>query len=94
MALKLRQGQVWKHGTEYIRIVELERLRVGFKLFKNIQTGAGSHHEASKKEFCRLLKNCTLMESGSALTTQPAMPAEAARGSQSKRRQPTRPVGF
>ena len=26
MTLKLRQGQVWKHGSEFIRIVKLERL--------------------------------------------------------------------
>ena len=30
MALKLQQGQVWKHGAEFIRIVHLARLEVGY----------------------------------------------------------------
>jgi hypothetical protein len=40
--MKLCQGQVWKSGKEYIRIVKLERL-------------------ASKKDFCRLLKQARLL---------------------------------
>jgi hypothetical protein len=61
MALKLRQGQVWKHGDEFIRIVRLERLEVGYKVVKNLKTGEGQHHHTSKKDFCRLLKNGTLL---------------------------------
>ena len=30
MAMKLCQGQVWKKGGEYIRIVRLERLEVEY----------------------------------------------------------------
>ena len=30
-AVKLQQGQVWKQGGEYIRIVRLERLEVEYK---------------------------------------------------------------
>jgi len=61
MALKLRQGHVWKHGDEFIRIVQLARLEVGYKVVKDLKTGEGSHHHASKKDFCRLLKSATLL---------------------------------
>lgn len=61
MALKLRQGQIWKSGEDYIRIVHLERLEVGYKVIKNRKTGEGKHIVTSKKDFCRLLKTCTLL---------------------------------
>jgi len=61
MALKLQQGQVWKHGAEFIRIVHLARLEVGYKVVKNLKTGDGKHHQTSKKDFCRLLKSATLL---------------------------------
>jgi hypothetical protein len=62
MALKLQQGQIWKHGDAFIRIVHLERLEVGYKIVKNLKTGEGEHRHTSKKDFCRLLKACTLLE--------------------------------
>ncbi|MGV3771447.1 MAG: hypothetical protein ACO1QB_01000 [Verrucomicrobiales bacterium] len=58
--MKLQQGQVWKTGEQYIRIVHLERLEVKYKAMENLQTGAGTHHHVTKKEFCRLIKNATL----------------------------------
>jgi hypothetical protein len=61
MALKLQQGQVWNHGDEFIRIVRLARLEVGYKVMKNLKTGEGTHHHASKKEFCRLIKSAILL---------------------------------
>ena len=61
MTLKLQQGQVWKHGDEFIRIVQLERLEVGYKVVKHLQSGSGEHRHTSKKDFCRLLKSCTLL---------------------------------
>jgi hypothetical protein len=61
MALKLRQGQVWQRGDEFIRIVDLARLEVGYKVLKSLQTGEGTHQRSSKKEFCRLLKSATLL---------------------------------
>jgi hypothetical protein len=66
---KLRQGQVWKRGHEFIRIVRLERLEVGYKIVKNLKTGEGEHQVTSKKDFCRLLKECTQ------LARKPAEPA-------------------
>jgi hypothetical protein len=68
MPLKLRQGQVWKLGNDFIRIVDLARLEVGYKLMKNLETGEGSHHRSSKKDFCRLLKSATLLSSRSRAT--------------------------
>jgi hypothetical protein len=62
MVLKLRQGQIWQQGAEFIRIVHLERLEVGYKTFKNLKSGDGEHHLTSKKDFCRLLKSATLLE--------------------------------
>ena len=59
--MKLRQGQVWKLGDQYIRIVHLERLEVEYKTMQDLATKVGTAHHVSKKEFCRLLKNAKLL---------------------------------
>lgn len=59
--MKLQQGQVWKNGSEYLRIVHLERLEVEYKSILNMITKDGTHHHTSKKEFCRLIKGATLL---------------------------------
>ena len=59
--MKLAQGQVWKTGGEYIRIVNLERLEVKYKAMKDPATREGTHHHVTKKQFCRLLKNAELL---------------------------------
>ena len=59
--MKLRQGQVWKSGAEYVRIVQLERLEVGYKSAANLKFTGGTHRHTSKKDFCRLLKGATLI---------------------------------
>jgi hypothetical protein len=61
MPVKLQQGQVWKQGEDFIRIVRLERLQVAYKVVKNLATGEGTNCRASKKEFCRLLKSASLL---------------------------------
>ena len=61
MGLKLKQGQVWKHGKEFVRIVHLARLEVGYKVMKDLKSGEGTHHHTSKKDSCWLLKSCTLL---------------------------------
>ena len=61
--MKLQQGQVWKKGDEYHRIVHLERLEVKYKTFKDLVTREGTHHHVTKKEFCRLIKGATLLSS-------------------------------
>jgi hypothetical protein len=59
--MKLQEGQVWKLDQQYVRIVHLERLVVDFKTVQNLKTKWGTHHHATKKEFCRLLKNAVLL---------------------------------
>lgn len=61
MKLKLEQGQIWKRDTDFIRLVRLERLSVEYKLINDPATGEGTHHRATKKEFCRLIKPLTLV---------------------------------
>jgi hypothetical protein len=61
MTTKLQQGQVWKRGEEYIRIVHLERLEVEYKSQASLLSRDGTHHHTSKKEFCRLIKTAELM---------------------------------
>jgi hypothetical protein len=74
MPLRLQQGQVWKRGDEFIRIVHLERLEVEYKTLKNLETGKGKHHHTWKKDFCRLLKSATLLspETPAERSTPPA----------------------
>lgn len=59
--MKLCQGQTWKRGDVYLRIAKLERLSVEYKLIESLTTKEGTHHKATKKEFCRLVKNATLL---------------------------------
>ena len=62
--MKLKQGQIWKNETGYIRIVELERLSVDFKMMEDQFTKDGTHKQLTKKEFCRIIKDATLVEEG------------------------------
>jgi hypothetical protein len=59
--MKLCQGQVWKQGKEYIRIVRLERLAVEYKSLPSPTSKEGTKHATSKKDFCRLLKQARLL---------------------------------
>ena len=61
MALKLRQGQIWKQGKEYIRIVRLERMQVEYKSLISLADKEGTWHVTRKKDFCRLLKGAHLL---------------------------------
>jgi hypothetical protein len=54
--MKLCQGQIWKQGKEFIRIVRLERLEVEYKSLASPAGKEGTKHVTSKKDFCRLLK--------------------------------------
>jgi hypothetical protein len=60
--MKLRQGQVWKQGKEYIRIVRLQRLEVDYKSMASLAGKEGTKHVTSKKDFCRLLKGAHLLQ--------------------------------
>ncbi len=70
--MKLRQGQIWKQGKEYIRIVKLERLAVSYKSMLSLTTREGTLHQTSKKDFCRLLKQAKLLSAGKAPPATPA----------------------
>ena len=59
--MKLQQGRIWKQGEQYIRIVRLERLAVEYKIAKELGSRDGTHHHATKKEFCRLIKDAVLL---------------------------------
>ena len=67
--VKLQQGQVWKCGDEYVRIVHLERLEVGYKSAAGPNFTGGEHRHTSKKDFCRLLKGATLLPAKAASPT-------------------------
>lgn len=63
--MKLTQGQIWKtspavHSHDgkplYLRIVHLERLAVGYKEMAAPNAQNGKHKEATKKEFCRMIR--------------------------------------
>jgi len=75
--MKLQQGQVWKCGDEFVRIVHLERLAVGYKSATSPRFTDGTHQHTSKKDFCRLLKGATLLAPLPAkkISPPPAQPA-------------------
>ncbi len=54
--MKLHQNQLWRQGGDLYRIVTLERLSVGYKKIDEAHAEGGTHHVATKKEFCRLIK--------------------------------------
>ena len=63
--MRLQQGQTWNANGEYLRIVRLERLAVEYKSMLDPTSKDGTHHQATKKEFCRLIKGATLVEAKS-----------------------------
>lgn len=69
--MKLQQSQVWKQGETFFRIVRLERLEVEYKSMTSPNTKKGTHHHASKKEFCRLIKGATLLTEEEVLSAPP-----------------------
>ena len=62
--MRLQQGQVWRVGEEFVRIVELHRLEVKYKAMRDLSTREGTHHHVTKKQFCRLIKGGALVEEG------------------------------
>ena len=88
--MKLCQGQVWKQGKEYIRIVRLERLEVEYKSLASPTSKEGTKHVTSKKDFCRLLRQARLLQRAKVPPAAPnqgaALPANSgAQGVQRKR---------
>lgn len=64
--MKLEQGQVWKVGEDYLRIVVWQRLNIEYKKFTDWETREGTVHQVSKKEFCRLIRHGELLPPGEA----------------------------
>ncbi|MEM1082964.1 MAG: hypothetical protein AAGI48_02495 [Verrucomicrobiota bacterium] len=60
--MKLEQGQLWKKGDEYYRIVQWARLAIEYKAMSDPESGDGTLKEVTKKEFCRLIKGAELVE--------------------------------
>jgi hypothetical protein len=58
--MHLEQGQVWKKGDEYLRIVTWERLAIEFKAMIDLESKEGQVQRVTKKEFCRMIKGATL----------------------------------
>jgi hypothetical protein len=75
--MKLQQGQIWKAGEDFLRI-ELHRLEVKYKAMRDLATREGTHHHVTKKQFCRLIKNATLLEDASEGEDVPSEPSVAA----------------
>ncbi len=83
--VEFQPGQVWKCGDAHVRIVQLERLEVGYKSASNLKFFDGKHQHPGKKDFCRLLKGSTLVAPAAGKTLSAAsadglnVPAAAAR---------------
>ncbi len=58
--MKLEQGQIWKQGDDFLRIVEWERMSIEYKSMKDPAAKEGTRHRVTKKEFCRLIKGAVL----------------------------------
>jgi hypothetical protein len=69
--MKLQQGQMWKKGNDYVRIVHWERLAIEYKLIEGTPNRRGKVYRVTKKEFCRMLQGAEL------LVNAPAEDAEA-----------------
>ena len=59
--MRLQQGQIWQKEEVFLRIVHLAWLEVQYKSLTNIHMNEGTHHKATKKEFCRLIKGARLL---------------------------------
>ncbi len=62
--IQLQQGQLWKQGEKYYRIVVWERLAIQYKETSSPDAAESTIHDVTKKEFCRLLKGAELVEEG------------------------------
>lgn len=75
--MKLAQGQVWKSGKNYYRIVKWARLAIEYKHMTDLEAGRGELHQVSKKEFCRLIRGAELIGPNDASVTDAQAPAAA-----------------
>jgi hypothetical protein len=59
--MKLEQGQLWKQGAQYLRIIAWARLAIEYRISTDPASKDGPRLRVTKKEFCRLIKGATLM---------------------------------
>lgn len=59
--MKLEQGQIWKQGEAYFRIVTWARESIIYKTLEDPHTKIGTVRTVTKKEFCRLVKGAVLL---------------------------------
>lgn len=59
--MRILQNQLWQKGTEYLRVVHRDRLSVVYKILKDPAARSGEQKNATKKEFCRMLKGAVLL---------------------------------
>lgn len=60
--MKLEQGQIWKQGEDFIRIVTWARESIVYKTMKDPIEKTGTTQKVTKKEFCRLIKGAELLK--------------------------------
>ena len=60
--IALEQGQLWKQGDKYFRIIIWERLAIRYKETDSPDAAEGTIHDVTKKEFCRLIKGAELVD--------------------------------
>lgn len=60
--MRLQQNQLWRKGSEYLRITRLERFEVAYKTMADPAAKEGEHHVLTKKDFCRLIRGAKLVE--------------------------------
>lgn len=72
--LKLQQGQVWQLGGQSLRITRLERLAVEYKASAGQPGKEGKVQQATKKEFCRLIKTAVLLPAAPVPGPRPVRP--------------------
>jgi len=73
--MKLAQGQIWKDGESYYRIVKWARLAIEYKHLRDLDSGQGEVHQVSKKEFCRLIRGAELFDPNAGSATDEPCPA-------------------
>jgi hypothetical protein len=59
--MKILQNQLWKKDDAYYRVVHRDRLSVVYKTLKDPGAKGGEQKNATKKEFCRMLKGAVLL---------------------------------
>lgn len=62
--MKLFAGQLWQQGDVFYRVLHRDNLSVTYKEMNAAEAPKGTERQATKKEFCRLLKGAVLLPPG------------------------------